>query len=85
MAKVRIEMNIPGFNEFRKQPAIVDELVARGNKIAAAAGGPPDFTVEVTPGMRTRARVTVGAATTAGRRKEAVDRVLTRALEAGRG
>lgn len=85
MPKVRVEINVAGFNEFRKQPALQADLLARGERIARKAGGSPDFETRVYPDMRTRARVTVGTATTQGRIKEAAHRSLTRAIDAGRG
>lgn len=85
MAKVRIEINVPGFNEFRKQSAVQADLLARGERIARKAGGAPDFETRVYPDNRTRARVTVGTATTKGRIEEAAHRSLTKAIDAGRG
>lgn len=84
MAKVTIQINVPGFNEFRNQAAIQEDLHRRGEAIARAAGGEPDFAVVDSPNP-TRARTLVITATPKGMTEEAVHRSLTRALDAGRG
>ena len=66
-----------------KNPKVLANLEERGQRIADAAGGAPDFEVEgeVRSG---RAHVSVRTATQEGRRAEAEDRALSRALDAGR-
>lgn len=73
-----------GYQALERLPAIRDHLEAIGQRIADAAGGGPDFEVKSAtyPGG---AHVIVVTATTNGRRLEATDRALSRALEAGRG
>ncbi|WP_025158907.1 hypothetical protein [Leifsonia aquatica] len=83
MAKGRVEIDIAGFNEARRDPAIQAELHRMGAQIAAAAGGAPDFEVIDSPSA-TRARVVVKTATVEGRRAEAIDRALSRAINAHR-
>lgn len=80
----KLELNIPGFNELRNSPAVLDELTKRGKSIAQAAGGEPDFAV-ISQNTKSRARVVVITATPKAMRAEATDRSLTRALDAGRG
>lgn len=80
----RLEIHNEGFAEVRKSPAIQAQLHAMGERIASAAGGGGDFEVIDSPG-RDRARVVVVTATAEGKRAEAEDRALTRALDAGRG
>jgi hypothetical protein len=84
MSKFRLKVHNDGFNEVRTAPAIVDDLLARGHRIASAAGGEPDFVVHESSNA-TRARVVVVTATAKGMEAEAHDRKLTRALDAGRG
>ncbi|WP_133163817.1 hypothetical protein [Cryobacterium zongtaii] len=82
--KFRLEINVPGFNEARTDPAVQEDLHRRGEAIANAAGGEPDFEVTDAPNS-TRARVFVRTASFAGMRAEATDQALTRAFDAGRG
>lgn len=84
MTTVRIEINVPGFNEARRSDAIQQDLHRRGVAVQAATGSPGDFEVIDAP-SGSRARVVVKTATTQGRRMEATDRVLTRAFDAARG
>ncbi|MFL2002017.1 hypothetical protein [Microbacterium sp. A1-JK] len=83
-SQVRIEMNPAGFAAILKSPEVQADLRRRAEAIAAAAGGGPDFEVDSRIGS-TRARASVFTATTEGRLAEATDRVLTNALDAGRG
>jgi hypothetical protein len=80
---VRIELNTAGVRALLRSDAILQDLVRRGEAIANAAGGSPDFTVNASFG-KNRARVHVVTETPRGRRLEARDRVLTRAIDAGR-
>lgn len=82
--KFRLEINPQGFNEARSGPDVMADLRKRGEAIAAAAGGSPDFEVMESP-SGTRARVIVRTATPDGMRAEATDQALTRAFDAGRG
>ncbi|MFJ4166290.1 hypothetical protein ACIPY5_12100 [Microbacterium sp. NPDC089698] len=79
----RFEIDVAGFDAFRRSQPVNDELVAAGQRIAQAAGGAPDFEVVQRP-SKSRARVLVRTATPAGMAAEATDRALTRALDAGR-
>lgn len=79
----RFDIEVSGFDEFRRSQAVNDALVAAGQRIAEAAGGAPDFEVEQRM-SKSRARVLVRTATPDGMRAEATDRALTRALDAGR-
>ena len=79
----RIEINSAGAAALLKSDAVLAELTRRGEAIAAAAGGAPDFTVTGSV-RRSRAHVSVATATLEGRRAEATDRVLSSALDAGR-
>lgn len=84
MSKLTLKINVPGFNEARNDPTVQAELHRRGEAIAAAAGGAPDFLVIDDPN-RTRARVVVVTATPKAMEAEATHRTLTRAFDAGRG
>jgi tRNA A37 threonylcarbamoyltransferase TsaD len=64
-----------------KSAKVQQDLKARADRIAAAAG--PGMQASVHVG-RTRARASVITATAAARENEARRRVLTRALDAGR-
>ena len=81
----RIKFHNQGFNEVRKQSALVADMTARGERMAAAAeaeGG--KFEVVVTQN-KSRARVIVTTADIQAAAGEHKDRRLTRALGAGRG
>ncbi len=80
---VRIALNPAGVVALLQSAEIAADLEARGNRIAEAAGGAPDFEVRSTRN-RDRAIAFVTAATPAGRKAEAEDRALTRAIDAGR-
>lgn len=84
MSSFRLEINIDGFNQIRRDPAIQADLHRRGERAAQAAGGSPDFEVIDSP-SRSRARVVVRTATTRGRIAEAKDRALSRGFDAARG
>lgn len=81
--RVKIELNTAGVRALLKSEAVLQDLVRRGEAIASSAGGSPDFTVNASIG-RNRARVHVVTETPRGRRLEARDRTLTRAIDAGR-
>lgn len=80
--KIRIDINSAGIQELLKSSPVQALLIAKAQRIAAAAG----------PGMeassrigKIRARASVITATYQARKAEAVDRALTKALDAGRG
>lgn len=80
--RMRLEFNYPGFDQLRKSDPVRAELRRRANLIAAEAGEGFEVTEHVGPH---RARASVRAATWDAKRAEATDKVLTRALDAGRG
>lgn len=84
MRLTRLRFHYEGFDALRKSSEVAGELQQRGEAIANAAGGSPDFEVIVTANS-SRARVIVTTASYDGMRAEAEDRVLTNALTAGRG
>lgn len=77
----RFELNHDGVAELLKGVEVQADLLARGERIAAAAG--PGHEVESFVG-RNRARVTVRTETFEAMAAEAEDRNLTRAFGAGR-
>lgn len=81
MAKVKIELNRAGVRVLLTGPEMQADLLARANRIAAAAG--EGFEAETKVGAN-RAHATIRTATWAARRAEARDRALTKALDAGR-
>lgn len=73
---------VPGaVGRLLRSKEVLADLQARGERIAATAGD--GFAAEPFIG-RTRARVTVRTATPQAMEREARDRTLTRALDAGR-
>jgi hypothetical protein len=78
---IRIEMNRAGIIAALQAPGVRAELLRRGNAASAAAG--PGHMVTAHTGA-TRVRVSVITATPSAMRREAVDRSLTRALDAAR-
>lgn len=85
-AKIRLELNHAGFQAILQSQAVMDDLVARGQRIQAAAG--PEF--DLHSGVRrllgaSRARVIVAANSREARELEATDKSLTSAIGAGRG
>lgn len=80
----RIKFHYEGFDALRKSGEVAAQLEQRGEAIADAAGGPPDFEVIVTANS-SRARVIVTTSSFEGMRAEAEERRLTNALTAGRG
>lgn len=83
MATVRIVMNRAGARAILRSAGVQADLAARAQRIAAAAGGEPDFESEVRVGSN-RVRASVRTASIDGRRAEATNRALSRALDAGR-
>jgi hypothetical protein len=83
---MRIELNSPEISRLLRAEGpyegVGEDLVRRGRAIADAAGD--GFEVESFTGAN-RFRVIVFAATDEARRTEATERVLVRAMDAGRG
>jgi dsRNA-specific ribonuclease len=79
MSKFRLEINIQGFNEVRRQQEVRDYLRSYAERIAANAGGEPDYIVVDATGP-TRARYVVVTATAKAMRDEAVHRTLSKAF-----
>lgn len=77
----RVEIIPAGVRATLQAPGVLDDLRARAERIAEAAG--PGMEVSSQIGA-TRARASVVTATTEARRAEAVDRALTSAIDAGR-
>ena len=81
MGTVKIKLTRSGPRQLRLSGQVQADMVARAQRIDAAAGG--GMNVDASPG-RNRARATVAAVTDDARRREASSRVLTRAIGAGR-
>jgi len=81
MAKVRISVNRNGVGEILKSDKVRAELERRAQAIADSAG--EGFEADSLIGA-TRARASVRTASFEAMQAEAKDRVLTRAIEAGR-
>lgn len=79
--KARIKLNNKGFRELRKDPNVKADLMRRARKVAEAAGD--GFGASESPG-KNRARATVGTRSYKGRKRQARDNVLQRALNAGK-
>jgi hypothetical protein len=83
MAKViSIQMNYKGMKQIMKSAPVLADLLRRGRAVQAAAGS--GFMVTHRIGS-SRARVSVITSNDRGRRAEATNRSLTRALDAARG
>lgn len=80
--KIRIEINSAGIQALLKSEEVQSLLMAKAQRIAAAAGEGMEASSMV---GKTRARASVITATRAARKAEAVDRSLTKAIDAGRG
>ncbi|SDP09256.1 hypothetical protein SAMN04515671_2919 [Nakamurella panacisegetis] len=81
MGRTRIVLNEKGFRELRRSPEVEADLVARGRRVAAAAGA--GFEAQSWIG-RNRNRVTVRTATPEARAADAREHKLLGALDAGR-
>lgn len=77
MTKAKVSLKIQGLNQLMTSPAVTAFLVKRAQAIAAKAGD--DFEVNVVPHKWT-ARAFIRAANAEGARREAADKVLTRAI-----
>lgn len=82
---IRVEMNRAGVIQALTSPGVRADLLRRGNASARAAQGETGGTFMVSARTgRTRVRVSVITANDKARRAEAIDRSLTRALDAAR-
>jgi tRNA A37 threonylcarbamoyltransferase TsaD len=81
-SKVRIDINSAGIQEVLKSSQVRAFLLAKAQRIAAAAG--PGMVASSRIGQ-TRARASVITDTYKAKRAEATNRSLTRAIDAGRG
>ena len=79
--KVRVRLKLRGINELMTGRGATAAVVSRAQAIQRAAG--PDFEVNVVP-HRYTARAFIRPAKAEGAKREARDKVLTRALNAGR-
>lgn len=79
---VVIKLNRAGVRELLRSKEVQDDLAARAERIAAAAGDGFDASSFV---GANRARASVMAVSIEARIAEAKDRTLTRAIDAGRG
>jgi len=82
MAVTKVVLNGKGFQDLLQSAPVQEDLQRRARAIAAAAG--EGFEVGEVKLTGRRARVQVFAATAEARQAEAVDRALTRAIDAGR-
>jgi hypothetical protein len=82
VANIRVEVNSAGIQGVLKSAEVQADLEARARRIAAAAGAGMEAGSRI---GKTRARASVITATRKARLAEAVDRALTKALDAGRG
>lgn len=80
--KTKIRFNYDGFNAVRRSEGVKQDLQARAERIAAAAGPGFETRATINPG---RAGVLVYAESYEAAVAEATDKALTRAIDAGRG
>lgn len=78
---VKVKLNNAAVRELLRSPEVLAELQRRADLIAAAAGD--GFEVDASTGPQ-RARASIRTGTYPARKAEAVDHVLTAALDAGR-
>lgn len=82
---VRWKINNAAFVALRNSPGVIADLKRRAEAIADRAGEGIETRPAETRGGRTgRARVAVVTASYTGRRRQAEDSALTRAIDAGR-
>lgn len=81
--KVKIVMINEGFNAVRRSEGVRADLMARAERIRDATG--VDGFVAIATDNASRSGVLVVANTFEARRAEATDKVLTKAIDAGRG
>lgn len=84
MANIKVQLNEAGIREMFQSPEMFEYIQRRARAIAEAAGGEPDF-VSGAEVVGDRVMGWVTTASHEGRRAEAEERALTRALDAGRG
>lgn len=82
MTRGKLVLNRAGVRKLLQDPAIGADMLDRAERIAAATGD-EGFVADPKPGARARAIVT--ATTRRAQTREARDRVLSRAVDAGRG
>lgn len=81
-AVTKVVLHGKGFQDLLQSPEIQADLKRRAEQIAAAAGEGMEVSDVKLTGQR--ARIQVVTATAEARKAEAVDRALTRAIDAGR-
>lgn len=81
-SKIRLEFKRDAFRELRTSPAVVADVTARAEAVAAAAGD--GFEVLPVPSPRNRARALVGTTSYEAMKKNAEENTLLRSLDAGR-
>lgn len=81
MANARVRMNDAEIKKLLKSPEVLADLERRARAVAAIAGDGMEVDSGVGP---TRARASVRTASIRAMRREARDRILLRALDAGR-
>lgn len=81
MPSVKVKLNIRGIREVLKSSGVESELVRRGRRVQNTAGD--GFELVVKPARYT-SRVFVQTGTGEAAKREAEDKVLTRALDAAR-
>ncbi|MCQ9367340.1 hypothetical protein NQ036_03645 [Brevibacterium sp. 91QC2O2] len=86
MAKGKIKLNTKAFAQLRNSAEVMADLNRRARKISNAAGeGFEAHDAQPgTKGRNPRARASVGTDSLKGRRRQAQDNVLQKALNAGR-
>ena len=81
MADVKVKLKLKGINAVMTSPGAIAEVARRAQRMASAAG--EGFEAVVNP-HRWTARAFVRTADAPGRKRQADDAVLERALDAGR-
>lgn len=81
---MRIKLNRAGIRELLTSEKVASDLQRRAEKIASAAGGAEVGFEAVKTGGPARARSIVITTTHEAKNREARDRTLTRAIDAGR-
>lgn len=85
VASVRVKINSKGARALLTSDEVADDLQARAERIAAAAGGTDEGYVAEKTGGPARARSIVITTSYSAQAHEARDRTLTRSIDAGRG
>lgn len=84
-AKVRVQWRRGAFADLRTEPAVMDELDAHAERIAAAAGDGYEAMPAAETGGRVRGRAAVVTTTTGAMRDNAKNHTLVRALGQTKG